>query len=62
MLPVVYLFLTYVSFAEAFDGGDAAALVAGVLITVMITCACLGCIAKRKSIIQRQQQQSQQFL
>lgn len=38
---------------DAFDGGDAVTLVIGALIAVMGTCACLGCIAKRRSIVQQ---------
>lgn len=50
----VALFYSNVVVVEAFDGGDAVALVTGVLIAVMATCACLGCISKRRSILQQQ--------
>ena len=45
-----------ISSVAAFDGGDAVALVTGVLIAVMGTCACFGCIAKRRAFVARQQQ------
>lgn len=47
-------FLTFISTVTAFDGGDAAALVLGVLIAVMGICACFGCISKRRTILIQQ--------
>lgn len=47
------LLLCHLDVVEAFDGGDAVTLVIGALIAVMATCACLGCIAKRRSIVQQ---------
>lgn len=53
---VIVFVITFLNIpaVQAFDGGDAVALVAGVLIAVMATCACLGCISKRRAIQQQQ--------
>lgn len=38
--------------ASNFDAGDALALVIGLLLGILGTCACLGCYARRRSAVQ----------
>ncbi|XP_078595865.1 small integral membrane protein 30-like [Branchiostoma floridae x Branchiostoma japonicum] len=35
--------------AQAFDGGDAVALILGLIIGILGICACLGCYARRRA-------------
>uniref|UniRef100_A0A8C1E5E3 Si:dkey-112e7.2 n=2 Tax=Cyprinus carpio TaxID=7962 RepID=A0A8C1E5E3_CYPCA len=43
--------LTLVQAAEAFDGGDAAALLLGATVTLVGICACLGWYARTRNVI-----------
>ncbi|XP_036433380.1 small integral membrane protein 30-like [Colossoma macropomum] len=50
LFAVLCLFLTtLVPTVEAFDGGDAVALLLGMTITVVGFCACLGWYARRRN-------------
>ncbi|XP_041714021.2 small integral membrane protein 30 [Coregonus clupeaformis] len=43
------MFLSLIPSAEAFDGGDAVALLLGVTISVVGVCACIGWYARQKN-------------
>lgn len=45
---VVFAFVSIVPGAEAFDGGDVAALIIGLIIGVLGLCSCLGYYARRR--------------
>ncbi|XP_059367862.1 small integral membrane protein 30-like [Carassius carassius] len=49
LVMLCLLLLTLVQTAEAFDGGDAAALLLGATVTLVGVCACLGWYARRRN-------------
>ncbi|XP_051974909.1 small integral membrane protein 30-like [Xyrauchen texanus] len=48
MMMIIFL-LTLVRTAEAFDGGDVAALLLGAIVTLVGFCACMGWYARRRN-------------
>ncbi|XP_067855660.1 small integral membrane protein 30-like [Heptranchias perlo] len=46
---ILIYFLARVPAAEAFDGGDAVALLLGMVISTVGVCACLGWYARRRN-------------
>ncbi|XP_067110810.1 small integral membrane protein 30-like [Osmerus mordax] len=48
-LILYFLFLSFIPVAEAFDGGDAVALLLGVTISIVGFCACIGWYARRRN-------------
>ena len=51
IISCVMIFVPGVS-ASNFDAGDALALVLGLLIGILGTCACLGCYARKRAVVQ----------
>ena len=48
-LVLLVLAIFFPSSVSAFDGGDAAALILGLMIGILGICACLGCYARKRA-------------
>lgn len=48
-LILYFLYLFFIPVVEAFDGGDAVALLLGVTISIVGFCACIGWYARRRN-------------
>lgn len=49
LLMLLFLLLTIIKTADAFDGGDAAALLLGATVAIVGLCACLGWYARGRN-------------
>ena len=48
LASLIIFILCLVSNVSAFDGGDAVALILGLIIGIMGICACIGCYARKQ--------------